>query len=103
MRLVDLYRSSGLGRSEFCRSHGLSSSTLNRHLKKPRKYCESGSDGVQRSRLVAVEVVTPVSVDVAKEFPSTLTVLLSNRRRVKVGRGFDAETLAQLVTVLERL
>jgi len=33
----------------------------------------------------------------------TLTVLLSNRRRVEVGRGFDAETLAQLVTVLERL
>jgi hypothetical protein len=30
-------------------------------------------------------------------------VLLSNRRRVEVGRGFDAATLTQLITVLERL
>jgi hypothetical protein len=37
------------------------------------------------------------------ESPGALTVLLSNRRRVEVSRGFDAATLAQLVTVLERL
>jgi len=37
------------------------------------------------------------------EYPGVLTVLLSNGRRVEVGRGFDAETLARLVTVLERL
>jgi hypothetical protein len=30
-------------------------------------------------------------------------VLLSNRRRVEVSRGFDAATLAQLVTALESL
>jgi hypothetical protein len=44
--------------------------------------------------------VTTVS---AGEYPGALTVLLSNRRRVEVNRGFDAATLAQLVTVLERL
>jgi hypothetical protein len=32
-RLVELYRASGMGRKEFCRSHGLGLSTLNRHLK----------------------------------------------------------------------
>jgi hypothetical protein len=37
------------------------------------------------------------------EFPGALTVLLSNRRRIEVGQGFDAATLAQLVTALERL
>jgi hypothetical protein len=37
------------------------------------------------------------------ELPGGLTVLLPNRRRVEVGRGFDAATLAQLITVLERL
>jgi hypothetical protein len=34
---------------------------------------------------------------------SALTVLLSNGRKVEVGSGFDAETLAELVSVLERL
>jgi len=33
-RLAGLYRSSGMGRGEFCRRHGLSLSTLTRHLQK---------------------------------------------------------------------
>jgi hypothetical protein len=41
-----------------------------------------------------VEVATPVA---------SAIVLLISGRRVEVGRGFDAATLAQLVTVLERL
>jgi hypothetical protein len=44
-----------------------------------------------------------VAMASAGECPGSLTVLLSNRRRVEVGRGFDAATLTQLVTVLERL
>ena len=37
-------------------------------------------------------------------FPSGSPIVLSiNGRRVEVVRGFDGETLAQLVTVLERL
>jgi hypothetical protein len=36
--------------------------------------------------------------------PAASAIVLSiNGRRVEVGRGFDAATLAQLVTVLERL
>jgi hypothetical protein len=33
-RLAGLYQTSGMGRSEFCRSHGMALSTLNRYLKK---------------------------------------------------------------------
>jgi len=33
-RLAGLYEMSGMGRSEFCRSHSMALSTLNRHLKK---------------------------------------------------------------------
>jgi hypothetical protein len=36
------------------------------------------------------------------EVLGVLTVLLSNCRRVEVGRGFDSATLAQLVTELEQ-
>ena len=103
-RLAGLYRTSGMGRSEFCRSHGMALSTLNRHLKKQQnRQNRAGSNGVEQSRLVAVELDGPVATVSAGECPGALTVLLSNRRRVEVGRGFDAATLAQLVTVLERL
>jgi len=40
---------------------------------------------------------------VSGEVSATPIVLSINRRRVEVSRGFDAATLAQLVTVLERL
>jgi hypothetical protein len=71
-------------------------STLNRHLKKQQNR-QNHAGSVEQSRLVAVELAS------AGEYPGALTVLLSNGRRVEVGRGFDAATLAQLVTVLERL
>ena len=103
-RLAGLYRTSGMGRSEFCRSHGMALSTLNRHLKKQQnRQNQAGNSGVGQSRLVAVELASAVATVSAGECPGALTVLLSNRRRVEVGRGFDAATLAQLVTVLERL
>jgi hypothetical protein len=102
-RLASLYGTSGMGRSEFCRSHGMALSTLNRHLKKqPNRQHQAGSNGVEQ-RLVAVEVASAVTTVSAGEYPGALTVLSSNRRRVEVSRGFDAATLAQLVTVLERL
>jgi hypothetical protein len=101
--LVDLYRSSGIGRIEFCNSHGMSLSTLDRNLKKQRKQQNRGiSKHVRPGRLVAVELGRPVSAVAAGEL-SALTVLVTGGRRVEVRRGFDADTLAQLVTVLERL
>ena len=103
-RLAGLYRTSGLGRTEFCRSHGLGLSTLSHYLKRQKdKEVPARSKGVEQSRLVAVELAAAVATVSSVESPGALTVLLSNRRRVEVSRGFDAATLAQLVTVLERL
>src|ERR1035437_8724165 len=94
-RLVALYGSSGMGRIEFCRAQGLALSTLGRHLRKQRsKPSESPSKGVARGRLMPVERAAPVASAIMRS---------SNGRRVEVGSGFDAATLAQLVTVLERL
>jgi hypothetical protein len=42
-----------MGGKEFCRSHGIGLSTLNRHLKKQRA---AGEDEFEPRRLVAVEV-----------------------------------------------
>ena len=101
-RLAGLYRTSGMGRSEFCRVHGLALSTLGRHLKK-QSSAQSGSDGVGSSRLVAVEVAATQAQASTGKRTDVLTVLLFNGRKVEVGCGFEAETLARLVTVLERL
>jgi hypothetical protein len=57
-RLVVLYRSSGMGRSEFCRSQGMALSTLGRYLKKQQnRQSQAGSKGVEQSRLVTVELI----------------------------------------------
>jgi len=102
-QLVAEYAASGLQQVEFCRRRGMALSTLNRHLKKQQdRQNQAGSNGVEQSRLVAVELAAAVAT-VSAGVAGVLTVLLSNRRRVEVGRGFDAATLTQLITVLERL
>ncbi len=79
-------------------------STLDRHLKK-----QSGGQGLranttsEESRLIAVELSAMSTSSAIGKQPSALTVLLSNGRKVEVGSGFDAETLAELVSVLEKL
>jgi hypothetical protein len=50
-----------------------------------------------------VEVAAPVASIAAGKVSAAAIVLSINGRRVEVGSGFDAATLAQLVTVLERL
>jgi hypothetical protein len=98
-RLAGLYGTSGMRRGEFCRSHGISLSTLSRHLKKPSGELKQK----EPSRLVAVELVEPPACDMNCKPASVLTVWLSKGRRVEVNCGFDGETLAQLVTLLESL
>ena len=102
-RVASSYRASGLGRSEFCRRHGLALSTLNRHLQRQfEEDARRDSDVVGQGALVEVklaEVVSPVS---SLDRAASLRVLLSNGRRVEVGDGFDDETLRRLVAVLER-
>lgn len=102
-RVASCYRASGLGRSEFCRRHGLALSTLNRHLQ--RQFVEDGrrdSDVVVRGPLVEVKLADAVSHVSNVDRPTSLKVLLSNGRRVEVGDGFDDQTLRRLVAVLER-
>ena len=103
-RVAGLYRSSGLGRSAFCRRYGMALSTLNRHLTKQQQHEEHhDADGVGRSPLVEVELAAAVSPIGTGDQPGSLTVLLSNGRRVEIGDGFNDETLLRLVAVLEQL
>jgi transposase-like protein len=98
-QLVEEFVESGLGASEFCRRHGVVLNTLNRYLRKRR---EAGSAGAGCGPLVTVEL-TGAGPLPGQDTSSVLAVVVCSKRRIEVGKGFDAATLARLVTVLERL
>ena len=95
-QVVAEYETSGLSRVEFCRKQGLSLATLARYRKRRAQGSPAPGD-----RWVAVEVSggRPRPESGAG---SGLAVALAGGRRIEVGCGFDARTLAQLLGVLER-
>jgi len=101
-QLVAEFESSGMRRSEFCRSRGLSFGTLNRHLKKRR------SKGKRRSvpgggQLVSVELAANKSPTTQQEPSCGLAVVLPGGRRIEVHPDFDTNTFERLVSALERV
>ena len=100
-RLVAEFVSSGMRRSEFCRSRGLSFGTLNRHLKKQR--WKKGSRAASSAgRLVPVELAARRSP--TQHEPSCgLAVVLPGGRRIEVHPDFDTNTFERLVSALERV
>jgi len=102
-QLVAEFLSSGMRRSEFCRSRGLSFGTLNRHLKKQRwkRKSRAASSAGRFGRLVPVELAAKKSP--TQHEPSCgLAVVLSGGRRIEVHAEFDTNTFERLVSVLER-
>jgi len=91
------FEASGVSREEFCQRHGLAWATLARYRKRLR---QAQGEVSSAGQWLAVEVLgsTPPGGRVAA---SGLTVALSGGRRIEVGRGFDAKTLQQLVSLLE--
>jgi hypothetical protein len=96
-QLVAEYEASGLSQVEFCQKHGLSLATLARYRK--RQTQGSPADG---NRWVEVKESTGRPV-LGSRAGSGLAVALPSGRRIEVGRGFDAHTLAQLLDALERI
>ena len=92
--------SSGMRRSEFCQSRGLSFSTLDRHLKKLR-WKRRREPISSAGRLVPVELVARKSPK--QHEPSCgLAVVLPRGRRIEVHPDFDTSTFERIVSVLER-
>lgn len=97
-QLVAEFVNSGIDASEFCRSRGISRSTLYRHLKKKHGEGNPASEGIE---LLAVEVEGVKCSSLIHE--PELAVVLGKARRIEVNPGFDGATLARLVSVLERV
>src|ERR1039458_6697056 len=100
LKLVAEFRSSGMRRSEFCRSRGLSFSTLDRHLKK-RRWKRRRRPVSSAGRLVPVELAARSS-PARHESSCGLAVVLPGGRRIEVHPDFDTSTFERLVGILER-
>ena len=99
-QLVAEFVSSGMRRSEFCRSRGLSFGTLNRHLKR-RRWKRKSRRASSAGRLVPVELAARKSP--TQQEPSCgLAVVLPGGRRIEVHPDFDTSTFERLVGILER-
>ena len=92
-QLVVEYKAGGMSREEFCRKHGLALSTLARYLRR-REQGQDEDGGPSRWLAVELSGAHPAGA-------SFLAVVLTGGRRIEVGRGFDAQTLVQLVSLLE--
>ncbi len=87
------YAASGLSQREYSKQKGVPLKTLARYVTRHR---DIAGEPKQR-RWVAVEL------ERQSESDCRLAVILSGGRRVEVERGFDATTLRQLVSALERV
>ncbi len=89
-QLVAKFVSSGMRRSEFCQSRGLSFSTLDRHLKKLR-WKRRRSPTSSTGRLVPVELAARKS-PTQHDATCGLEVVLVGGRRIEVHPDFDSTT-----------
>jgi hypothetical protein len=100
-KLVAEFMSSGIRRSEFCRSRGLSFSTLDRHLKRLR-WKRSRRPVSSAGRLVKVALAARKS-PTQREASCGLAVLQPGGLRIEIHPDFDTDTFERLVSVLERV
>jgi hypothetical protein len=99
-QLVAEFVNSGMRRSEFCRSRGLSYSTLDRHLKKRRWKKRTTKSAPADGKFVAVELA--LKRPLAEQQSSWgLAVVLPGGRRIEVQRDFDVHTFERLMNALE--
>ena len=101
-QLVSEFVSSGMRRSEFCQTRGLSFNTLDRHLKKRRWKRKKKRGAPADGKLVPVELA--IRRPPAEQLASCgLAVVLSGGRRIEVQRDFDVHTFERLMSVMERV
>ena len=96
-KLVAEYEASGLTRDVFCQQRGLSVAALDKYRRRVQKWARSGA-----GPMLPVEVVLSTGSNCAARGYGVLVVESRSGRRIEVGRGFDAETLERLLTILDK-
>jgi hypothetical protein len=96
-KLVAEYEASGLTRDVFCQQRGLSVVTLDKYRRRVQKWARSGA-----GPMLPVDVVSSTDSNCAARGYGALVVESRSGRCIEVGRGFDAETLERLLTILDK-
>jgi len=96
-QMVAEFATSGMQGSEFCRSRGISRSTLDRHLRKQRAQERGSRAG---NRLLAVEVRAGSGNWSGNS--GGLVVALTSGHKIEVKRDFDVATLERVLMVLDK-
>ena len=86
-RLLEGYRQRTVTRAEYCRGHGISTSTLDYHL--------------HREALKSQPRLARVRLAPSTEAADIFAVLLRNGRRIESGWNFRDADLARLIRVVE--
>jgi transposase-like protein len=91
--MLDRQRASGLSVAAFCRRHGVCAASLYAWKRRLRSVAAAPP-------FVEAKVT---GVPAAAEAAGVIEVCLRGGRRLRVGRGFDARLLSELVVALEGL
>jgi hypothetical protein len=107
-RLLGQWRRSGLTGRDFCAEHQLSEPSFYAWKREIARRDQERTVGAQAAtrvsappRPAAAALPAFVPVTMATPVASTLEVVLSDGRLLRVPAGFDADTLRQLLAVLE--
>jgi hypothetical protein len=82
------WQAGGLPQAEYCRRHGLSVKTFGYHKR---------TKGTDSLCLVEVPLAVPVC-----SLPKPLSLTVGSRYTIRIEAGFDAQTLRDLLEVLDR-
>lgn len=115
--LIEQWRAGGLSLPAFCERHGLRRGTMQNWLYKPalKLAVERARRAAQAARETPAEVAEvaeqapaflPVKIAAVATQPESrrhapIEVVLREGRRIRVPRGFDPQTLRQVVATLE--
>lgn|SRR5262245_21541942 len=96
LQIVAEYASSDMPPSEFCRTRGISRSTLDRHLRRQR-----GQNRATGTSMQWLPVKLKTSHESLPACSGGLIVALKSGHKIEVQRGFDVATLERLLNILE--
>ena len=99
-KLVAEYEASGLTREGFCQERELSVKALDRYRQRVQKWAQAGA-----GRMLRVEVVSSTAQDSRRAVRDACGLVVESRsgRRIEVGRGFDEQTFARLLEMLDKV
>jgi hypothetical protein len=101
LRLAFEYEQSGLARRAFCQQQDISLASLDKYRKLRSGHCEARPSSAADLELVPVELVDGRSSAQHPGSDASLSLVLSEGRRISIPTGFDAATLVRLIAVLD--